>query len=957
MPFKKKPSHAQSDIDRQTIFVSPYQRLFETANDGILILDAETGKITDVNPFLVELLGYSKEQFIEKTIWELGLFRDIVANRDKFSELQQKEYVRYENLPLETADSRKINVEFVSNVYLLDNHKVIQCNIRNITDRVRAEKSLKISEIRYRRLFETAQDGILILDAETGKITDVNPFLIKLLGYSKELFIEKAIWELGFFRDIVANRQKFSELQQKEYVRYENLPLETSDGRKINVEFVSNVYLLENHKVIQCNIRNITDRVRAEQLLKVSEIRYRRLFETAKDGILILDAETGMIIDVNQFLIHLLGYSKEQFIEKKIWEIGLFKDVVANRDNFARLQQKEYIRYENLPLETSDGQKIHVEFVSNVYLVENQKVIQCNIRDITQRRLAELALNDSEALMHTLVKTIPDLIWLKDTKGVYLTCNPMFGRFFGAPVNSIIGKTDYDYVGHDLADFFLVNDRYAMAEGKPTSNEEWVTFADDGHRACLDTIKAPMYDSGGGLIGVLGIGRDITERKQAQVNLREKNELIEAQNVQYVQINKVLVVQNEVIEKRAAELIIANKELAFQNQEKEKRSAELIIAKDKAEESDRLKTAFLANMSHEIRTPMNGILGFSELLKEPNLTGEEQQKYIRVIEKSGARMLNIINDIVSISKVESGLMEISVSETNINKQIEDIYTLFKPEAEQKGLRLGYHNSLHENDAIISSDNEKIYAILTNLVKNAIKFCDTGNIEFGYHLKNSFMEFYVKDTGIGIPKARQQAIFDRFVQADIADKRAFQGAGLGLSISKAYVEMLGGKIWVESEEGSGSVFHFTIPYHVKRVEKTINGNVSGFAAINHFPKLKILIVEDDETSEMLINMMVEPFSREVLIAGTGLEAIEICRNNPDIDMILMDIKMPVMDGYTATRQIRQFNKKVIIIAQTAFGLTGDREDALEAGCNDYLSKPFNKSSLTALMTKYVNLGKS
>ena len=386
--------------------------------------------------------------------------------------------------------------------------------------------------------------------------------------------------------------------------------------------------------------------------------------------------------------------------------------------------------------------------------------------------------------------------------------------------------------------------------------------------------------------------------------------------------------------------------------EQKKLIIDIIEAKEHAEQSDRLKSAFLTNMSHEIRTPMNGILGFAGLLKEPDLTGKEQQKYIKIIEKSGARMLNIINDIVDISKIESGLMEVNKTESNINEQIEYIHTFFKPEVEAKGMQLSYKNGLVSSEFIIKTDREKLFAILTNLVKNAIKYSKEGAIEFGYIKKDETLEFYVKDTGIGIPKDRQSAIFERFIQADISDKMALQGAGLGLSISKAYVEMLGGKIWVESEEGIGSTFYFTLPYNAESEEKKVVGKVvSAQNEKNQINDLKILIAEDDETSEMLITIGVEKFGKEILKARTGFEAVEVCRNNPDIDLILMDILMPVMNGHEATRQIRQFNKVVVIIAQTAFGLSGDREKAIEAGCNDYISKPINKDELLSLLQKY------
>lgn len=384
--------------------------------------------------------------------------------------------------------------------------------------------------------------------------------------------------------------------------------------------------------------------------------------------------------------------------------------------------------------------------------------------------------------------------------------------------------------------------------------------------------------------------------------------------------------------------------------------AELVAAKEKAQESDKLKSAFLANMSHEIRTPMNGILGFADLLKEPELTGEQQQKYIAIIEKSGARMLNIINDIVDISKIEAGLMTLDIKESDINEQIEYIYTFFKPEAEAKGMNLLVKTSLPSKEAIIKTDREKVFAILTNLVKNAIKYSEKGVIELGYIKNGETLQFYVKDTGIGIPKDRQEAIFERFIQADITDKMARQGAGLGLSITKAYVEMLGGKIWVESQEGVGSTFYFTLACNAEPKEKKIVGNSVTLqeekVEINpEVSGLKILIAEDDETSEMLISINVKEFSKEILIARNGFEAVEICRNNPDTDLILMDIQMPVMSGYEATRQIRQFNKDVVIIAQTAFALSAERDKAIEAGCNDYIAKPINNKELYSLIQKY------
>ena len=391
---------------------------------------------------------------------------------------------------------------------------------------------------------------------------------------------------------------------------------------------------------------------------------------------------------------------------------------------------------------------------------------------------------------------------------------------------------------------------------------------------------------------------------------------------------------------------------------RKKAEEELIIAKEIAEESDRLKSAFLANMSHEIRTPMNGILGFAELLKESNLSSDDQQNFIQTIQISGARMLNTINDIVDVSKIESGMMNVDIQETNINEKIEFTYKFFKPEVESKGLQFLFKPGLPEKEAIIKTDNEKVYGILTNLIKNAIKFTYKGSIEFGYEKKGAYLEFFVKDTGVGIPENQKEPIFERFRQGSESHNRGYEGSGLGLSICKSYVEMLGGKIWVEREEVKGSTFYFTLPYDAEPKEKIIIENDVAFDKASNMvdPEvsgLKILIAEDDETSDSLITIVVKKLSSEIIKAITGIEAVEACRNNPDIDLVLMDIRMPEMDGYKATRKIRQFNKEVVIIAQTAYGLSGDREKSIEAGCNDYIAKPINKTELLALIQKYFN----
>lgn len=381
---------------------------------------------------------------------------------------------------------------------------------------------------------------------------------------------------------------------------------------------------------------------------------------------------------------------------------------------------------------------------------------------------------------------------------------------------------------------------------------------------------------------------------------------------------------------------------------------ELITALEKATESDRLKTAFLQNMSHEIRTPMNGILGFTNLLKDPNLSGEQQQSYIDVILKSGDRMLNTLNDLMDISMLETGQMKLTIKEINVDDELANLFAFFKPEVEKKGMELHYLPPACAKAIVAKTDREKFCAILINLIKNAIKYSHHGQIEFGCEILPDQLKFYVKDTGIGIPVNRQHAIFDRFVQADIDDLKVYEGAGLGLSISKAYVEMLGGTIWVESLEKKGSQFYFTIPLQLDKDQVMSIPMDNSFQKTEQLAKgFKILIVEDDETAYEYLSIILEDISSEQLHAKTGREAVELCSANPEIDLVLMDIRMPVMGGYEATREIRQFNSEVVIIAQTAYAQKGDRQKALESGCNEYISKPIDRNQLLKLIDGFFN----
>ena len=377
------------------------------------------------------------------------------------------------------------------------------------------------------------------------------------------------------------------------------------------------------------------------------------------------------------------------------------------------------------------------------------------------------------------------------------------------------------------------------------------------------------------------------------------------------------------------------------------------IALEKAKESDRLKSAFLANMSHEIRTPMNGILGFSKLLEDPGLDGKKKKKFIGIIQKSGNRMLATINDLVDVSRIEAGQVVVTYKNVEVIGIVFELFHFFQSECEKKGLSFSLNDIKPDDQLVVWTDEHKLIAILTNLIKNAIKYTKQGSISIGLETKGGFIEFYVRDTGIGIPEDRMEAIFDRFVQADIEDKDVYEGSGLGLTITKAYVEMLQGNIWVTSQIGKGSEFTFIIP----KIEHAIDSvEIVDVEEKNREErKLKIMVVEDDDVTIELLAILLVDIALEILQARNGLEAVDLFKNHSDIDLILMDIKMPVMDGYEATRQIRLIDNEVVIIGQSAYAMMGDSMKAIEAGCNDYLPKPIDKMALVEKIDKWLAFG--
>jgi signal transduction histidine kinase len=380
-------------------------------------------------------------------------------------------------------------------------------------------------------------------------------------------------------------------------------------------------------------------------------------------------------------------------------------------------------------------------------------------------------------------------------------------------------------------------------------------------------------------------------------------------------------------------------------QKVEERTRALIHAKEKAEENDQLKTAFLQNLSHEIRTPMNGILGFAQLLKDRVINPDTFADYVEIIVKSGERMMSIINDLVEISKIEAGQLSIKNGEFLINELLDELSVNYSKLAAEKGLE--FQTITTSPTAALNSDRDVIHLIMSNLIKNAIKFTPSGLVTIGCECINNTNRLFVQDTGIGIAPEKKEIIFDRFVQGDSSISRGYEGAGLGLAIAKAYVEAIGGSIQLESELGKGSLFSFTLPECSTIVESS-NYLEPELPTPNIQNGLSVLIVEDDFSSRVLLNEYLAEFNARVQYATNGQSAIEIVKKNPDIDLILMDIKMPQMDGFEATKKIRSLGFNKPIIAQTAYFTREDVDIAGKSGVSELIAKPIDRKILLEIL---------
>ncbi len=785
-------------------------------------------------------------------------------------------------------------------------------------------------EERFRKLVEDSPDAVALIQNEL--IVYANPSFLKLFAIiNPSSIINSSI--NNFISDSSANIFN-SYINQILISNYSNQNIEllmTFNGLRITCELSAISFVYNNQASIQLNIRDINQRKLIEKTLTEREEILKNIYSITanKKGYELFESLGSFLVDnlkISTFVAVEFLYSgfnvlsiKPNYLDKSYFsdsDLSTFKELISqtrqvlflnviSNDIFTRLIKEEAKINEIASVilldYDSNPNGFILLFFNSTYV--NKSNIEYALKIISGRAGSEIERHNYEAeIAETALKykhlfdiSHQGLCIINNTGNISLY-NNSFARIIEISDNSIEKLNLINFVDEDSQQKILDSLNNPQSNGYLENNEIcFITRNNNYIHAAFEFIQ--LEDNKMGNEFLIGF-TDITER------------------------------------------------INYEN--------ELKKAKDKAEESDKLKSAFLANMSHEIRTPMNGIIGFSQMLDNPEISSIERQEYIGIIHSCGNQLMSLINDIVDISKIEAGQVAVNNKQFDLHSLLNDLNKLFIQNCKLKNidLRLALRNI--DTKLLIEGDEQKIRQILINLLSNAIKFTEKGYIEFGYSItsqRKPQLLFYVKDTGIGIAPQFHDLIFDRFRQADNDSKKTQSGTGLGLAISKAFVNLMGGKIWVESIEFFGTTFYFTLDY--KPVIKTIKETTitSSEKGIKYQGKT-ILIAEDNEINYTLVAKFLKNTGIQLIRARNGKEAVDIIKENQKIDLILMDVRMPIIDGYEATKMIQEIDKTIPIIAQTAYALSGDREKAIEAGCLDYLEKPIIGPKLFSIIDKHL-----
>ncbi len=888
--------------------------------------------------------------------------------------------------------------------------------VLDITERKRAEEALHDSENRYRSVIENASEGIIIYDMATRRVLNSNPAYQKLLGYTAAEMCELTIYDIVIPNyhgvDFMIDRIKTEKdvwIGERQHRR--------KDGSKVDVEASSSLNIYRGKEVFSVIVRDITERKKAEEALRKNEEKYRNIFENAQEGIFQTNIN-GTYISVNPALAKMLGFDSPEELINTIHDISKdsYYDPIE-RDKYLKMIEKDgFVEGYEYEVKHKDGTKLWFYEDSRAVKDENGIIqyFEGFVIDITERKRAEEELKK----LNKAVENSSEVIFMTDKKGLFNFVNPAFTEVYGYKADEVVSKTTPRILKSGMNKTSDYEAFWQTLLNKQVIKGDLINKTKDGKLLNIEGSTSPVFDESGDITGFLAIQRDITERKLAEGKQQLQitalnaaaNAIVITNNEGTIEwVNSAFTTLTgydfaEAIDKNPREIVKSgmhdnsfykdlwdtllagkiwrgetinrrkngtlynemqtitplietdgkiNHFISIKEDITERKHAEqeLIIAKERAEESDNLKTAFLQNMSHEIRTPLNGIIGFSRMLNSDNLSKEDVQEFTNIISVSGERLIEIVNNVLEMSKIQTGQVEIVSKPIVINYLFSDLFDFFSNSAKEKNINLNYHSSGDINKTIYS-DEGKLHQILTNLINNAIKFTHSGRIDYGYEIIDNYIQFYVKDTGVGIPEELHEKIFDRFIQAEQSISRSYEGAGLGLAICKGLVEMLGGSIRVESEINKGTTFYFTLPYN-EEFAQTQEDEENPENSVKYV-KGKILIAEDDWVSSRYLIRFFEDANITVIHAVNGEQAVELVINTPDIDMIMMDIQMPVMDGFEAAKLIKNMRPDLTIIAQTAYAFVEEKHKILSAGFDDYISKPYDTKKLMTLIDKNLKI---
>ena len=876
---------------------------------------------------------------------------------------------------------------------------------RDITKRHEAEEALKKGEKKYKYLFDQNPVPMWIFDEKTLEFLEVNKAAVYHYGYSYEEFLGMTIKDIRPVEDIEILKKKMAE-EREEFHAAGIWRHKKKNGDVIYVDLMAHLIEYEGRSARLVLSTDVTSRKGAEDKLR----KLSRAIEQSPSSIIITN-KTGEIEYVNPKFSKLTGYSNNEAIGEnprflksgstsKDEYIDLWKTISSGGEWHGEFRNRkkngdEYIELASIsPILNNNGEITHYLAVKD---------------DITDRKKVE---NDLHKFLMG-IENSSDAVFITDINGTIEFVNTAFEQIYGYQKSEAIGKTP-----RILKSGLISPENYkyfwsTLLAGNAV-NGELLNKTSDGRIIDIEASNSPILDEKGKIVGFISINRDISKRKQIEEALKISEEKYRKifENVQDVfyqaDINGLTIDispsiyritgyypeellgkpisvlyenpehRNELINKinqdgevwdfeirmktKEGELkyVSLNTHKLFDSNgkqiglegsarditERKKAELELVKAKEKAEESDRLKTAFLNNISHEIRTPMNAISGFTSLLLESEGNSADKAYYAETIQNGTDQLLSIINDIVDISSITAKIVKKDITRVNVFNTLTSILDQFNQKASEKTIQLQFDTQLHDKRVEIMTDQAKLFKIISNLVSNAIKFTYAGKIEMGYYVKKNDLEIYVSDTGIGIAPENHQRIFDTFYQVENTLNRNFEGTGLGLSICKSYIEHLGGKIWLTSKLDEGTVFYFSLP--MIQPDILVQNGVFPDKKKLLIPS-KILVVEDDDNNFKLIESIFKSYDIQIIRAVNGENAVQIYKSQNDIDLVFMDIRMPVKDGLEATREIKEINPGTIIIVQTAY--PEDELNAIEAGCSGFITKPYNRKTLLEIVEKY------